>query len=144
MVAGCGSLLSKISPISNHLLLLEVCVFTVRHRHSSSIKINISCWTPNDTHGPPPFKFTFFTRIDNPKLVLESQYLRPVKHLIMRASLSVFVSLLFASSACARVIPAWMMKDPPVPLNTRDIDASTMIRHAPESSFERRIDDRLE
>tara|TARA_R110002060_G_scaffold21976_3_gene29788 strand:- start:187 stop:375 length:189 start_codon:yes stop_codon:yes gene_type:complete len=62
----------------------------------------------------------------------------------MRASLSVFVSLLFAGSACARVIPAWMMKDPPVSLNTRDIDDSTIIRHAPESSFERRIDDRLE
>ena len=28
--------------------------------------------------------------------------------------------------------------------NTRDIDDSTIIRHAPESSFERRIDDRLE
>lgn len=65
-------------------------------------------------------------------------------HLIMRASLSVFVTLLFASSACARVIPAWMMKDPPVSLNTRDIEDSTIIRHAPESSFERRIDDRLE
>ncbi|KAK0111291.1 hypothetical protein ONS95_001663 [Cadophora gregata] len=62
----------------------------------------------------------------------------------MRASLPVLVSLLFASTACARVIPAWMMKDAPVSVNIRDIDDSTIIRHAPESSFERRIDDRLE
>ncbi|KAG4434755.1 hypothetical protein IFR05_009746 [Cadophora sp. M221] len=62
----------------------------------------------------------------------------------MRASLSVLVSILFASSACARVIPPWMVKNPPVALNTRDIDDSPIIRHAPESSFERRIDDRLE
>ncbi|XMA14763.1 hypothetical protein WAI453_007554 [Rhynchosporium graminicola] len=61
----------------------------------------------------------------------------------MRASISFLVTLLFASSACARVIPAWMITDPTTNVGTRDIEVLAP-RHSPETSFEERLDDRVE